>query len=268
MAFCALLSTKTQDRTSSASSTATPATEGDAAAGGGYPASREDEEDEKTSLVQTPPPTPPPQPCPPVRMPCRSQRGLHSDGASSPGLSLSPPGTPSTANSPMAEKLMKKTSQSRYRSPLPSPEEKLRNGEGKLRKEVKEVKEEKLREEVEEEQPRESCLGWWGSSKKKSKAKEDLDWNDFCCLRDNNNYRRFEPIKEDQPETEFDKDVAMLDLHSVLRHHAVEPSEALVNDILEWQARTAERTSSVSQKASASNSLSLKASTSKAVEEE
>jgi hypothetical protein len=130
----------------------------------------------------------------------------------------------------MAEKLMKKVSQNRHRPVLRQQKEDGSEREG----------EDKKHKDEAEESPRESCLGWWGSRRKRDgKAHDKFDWNDLCCLRHG---ERFEPIREDQPETEFDKDVAMLELHSVLRRHSVEPREALVNDILEWQVRSAERT--------------------------
>lgn len=241
MAFAGLLSAKTKERANSSSSTATPAS-ADAAAGGA--AGDHFDKDAETKILEVPP-----QPCPPVRMPVRSMRGFqsgcsspeHSPGASNRDQGLSPPGTPSNLDgSPALSKVSMKTSQSRNRSGLMP---------GRDAQKV---------DQAEADDSRSSCFSWWssgdGTAGQQRKAKENIDWKDFCCLRDTANYRRFEPILEDQPETEFDKDVMMLDLHSVLRHHAIEPNEALVNDIWEWQVRSAERTS-VGQKTPLSSAV-------------
>merc|ERR1719321_1699666 len=81
-------------------------------------------------------------------------------------------------------------------------------------------------------------FNWWPSSSSKHKSTGSLELNDFCCFRDPAMKRHVcEPIPEDEPETKFDRDVAILELNSVLRHHSIEPSESLVDDVLRWQLR-------------------------------
>lgn len=85
------------------------------------------------------------------------------------------------------------------------------------------------------------------------------DFSDYCCFRDGRPPRRGNnnssssnsggsnahaavaksqctSIREDRPETVFLRDVALLELRSLLRKHAVEPTDALVGDLLLWQA--------------------------------
>jgi len=213
MAFMALLGTKSlMEDAPSSCSTSTPS---EAAAADGEKGS--------SKRAQSAPPL---QPCLPTRMPCRT-RGLASPASSA---SSSCPGTPdfSSADSPKVKKISQRK--------LATLEEKAR---------------------MDREASNSSFFSWWTNSDssqdplgpppekpkkpKKLKEKSSLDWNDFCCLRDTGNYRRFEPILEDQPEASFDKDVAILELHSVLRHHKLDPTEALVKDMLQWQARSSER---------------------------
>lgn len=69
------------------------------------------------------------------------------------------------------------------------------------------------------------------------------DLADYCCFRDGR-YRRpaqCGAIREDRPQTKFDFDVMVIELHSVLRKHSIEPGDALVSDILQWQVRAVDR---------------------------
>jgi hypothetical protein len=47
-----------------------------------------------------------------------------------------------------------------------------------------------------------------------------------------------EAICEQEPQTVFEFDVAVLELHSLLRTHGIEPSDDLVSDLFRWQMRT------------------------------
>lgn len=83
---------------------------------------------------------------------------------------------------------------------------------------------------------------------KAKKARDSFDYGDYCCFRgsrerrsahDEARYRRraaCEAIREDGP-MEFDRDVAVLELRSLLWNHGLEPSEGLMGAILRWQAR-------------------------------
>jgi len=217
MAFCALLGTK---GLKDGDPPLTPAS-ADAAAGGGPSSGGRGGYKPQAQA--------PPQPQAPVRMPCKT-RGLHSEKSSS--AASSPPGTPSTAGSPGAlvgngHRLGRLNTLIRTSNRIGTPRRKEK--------------------EKEEEAQASSCFSWWSTDdngtegRRKHKAQFGLDWNDFCCLRDSGDYRHFEPIPEDKPETEFDKDVAMLELHSLLRHHAIEPKDTLVKDMLQWQTRTVDR---------------------------
>eukprot|EP00747_Dinoflagellata_sp_TGD_P215018 gnl/TRDRNA2_/TRDRNA2_87787_c0_seq2.p1 gnl/TRDRNA2_/TRDRNA2_87787_c0~~gnl/TRDRNA2_/TRDRNA2_87787_c0_seq2.p1 ORF type:complete len:295 (+),score=61.88 gnl/TRDRNA2_/TRDRNA2_87787_c0_seq2:107-991(+) len=79
----------------------------------------------------------------------------------------------------------------------------------------------------------------------RSKQLQDDKQGDYCCFRDPKTVSKrrgaCEAIREDRPQTAFDLDVMVLELHSVLRRHAIEPSEDLVNDVLKWQVRAAQR---------------------------
>lgn len=86
----------------------------------------------------------------------------------------------------------------------------------------------------------------------RKKSRDLSDYSGYCCFRDGRKPRRSsssnvapsstagatsspcEAIREDRPET-FSRDVALLELRSLLRSHAVEPSDALVGDLLRWQ---------------------------------
>lgn len=81
---------------------------------------------------------------------------------------------------------------------------------------------------------------------KVKKTPDSLDCGDYCCFRE---LRRgaCEAIREDRPQTTFDMDVADLELRSLLRQHEVEPSEALVRDLLWWHLRTTESLSATAR---------------------
>lgn len=222
-AFGALFSTKPPEEKSQISHTDSP----DAAAGGEV-SPREAVEEKKPSVSE------PPRPAPPSRMPCRT-RGLSSDAGSS--VSSPSPRTPLRPEADKSHRSSKKSAQSRYRAPVtPVPEEK------------------QAKEDQADVSSPFNFSSWWSSSdapkdgKRQAKAREGLLLNDFCCFRKDDPVSRksFEPIDEEKPET-FDKDVTMLELHSVLRRHGVNDmlsgtqNQALVNDMLKWQARTAER---------------------------
>jgi len=73
----------------------------------------------------------------------------------------------------------------------------------------------------------------------------ELGGNYNCCLsREGRRWHRgyhcssgvWESIREDGPQPAFDLDVEVLQLRSVLRLHAVEPTDALVCDLLRWRA--------------------------------
>mmetsp|Transcript_57582 Transcript_57582/g.166665 ORF Transcript_57582/g.166665 Transcript_57582/m.166665 type:complete len:299 (-) Transcript_57582:135-1031(-) len=79
------------------------------------------------------------------------------------------------------------------------------------------------------------------------------EYTGICCFRrDGRKPRRFgggvsqntsasshcAAIREDRPETTFSRDVTLLELRSLLRSHSVEPSDALVADLLRWQVVT------------------------------
>eukprot|EP00929_Paragymnodinium_shiwhaense_P110033 TRINITY_DN7671_c0_g2_i1.p1 TRINITY_DN7671_c0_g2~~TRINITY_DN7671_c0_g2_i1.p1 ORF type:complete len:320 (-),score=50.82 TRINITY_DN7671_c0_g2_i1:85-1044(-) len=70
----------------------------------------------------------------------------------------------------------------------------------------------------------------------RKEKRSKLEFSDYCCY---GRTRRStcESIMEDKPQMTFDYDVALLELRSVLRRHAIEPSDALVADLLRWQSR-------------------------------
>mmetsp|Transcript_98144 Transcript_98144/g.246084 ORF Transcript_98144/g.246084 Transcript_98144/m.246084 type:complete len:318 (-) Transcript_98144:126-1079(-) len=97
------------------------------------------------------------------------------------------------------------------------------------------------------------------------KVRDLSDFGGYCCFRDGRPPRRSNgsgtstsaatstagatsspcmAIREDRPETAFLRDVAVLELRSLLRRHAVEPSDALVRDLLQWQAAAVQRAQS------------------------
>lgn len=79
-------------------------------------------------------------------------------------------------------------------------------------------------------------------AKRASRARAFADKGGYntahCCLGREGRLQRsgWEAIREDQPQTAFDLDVASLELRSVLRRHSVEPSQALVGDLIQWFA--------------------------------
>lgn len=80
------------------------------------------------------------------------------------------------------------------------------------------------------------------------KQRDPSDYGGYCCFRESRHHRsRHEgrldgtasqcaAIREDRPETAFHRDVVLLELRSLLRRHAVEPTDSLVADLLRWQA--------------------------------
>merc|ERR1712137_725150 len=64
----------------------------------------------------------------------------------------------------------------------------------------------------------------------------------FCCFRESRISRgECETIDEDLPSTIFDCDLMVLELHSLLRGQRIEPSDTLVTQLLQWQARASKR---------------------------
>mmetsp|Transcript_69883 Transcript_69883/g.202790 ORF Transcript_69883/g.202790 Transcript_69883/m.202790 type:complete len:283 (-) Transcript_69883:191-1039(-) len=91
----------------------------------------------------------------------------------------------------------------------------------------------------------------------RKKSHELSDYSNYCCFRDGRKPRRngggggssasassaaatsspCAAIREEHPETTFPRDETLLELRSVLRSHSVEPSDALVGELLRWQAK-------------------------------
>lgn len=90
-------------------------------------------------------------------------------------------------------------------------------------------------------------------------SREPEDNSGYCCFRDARPKKErggrssgfvpgatasattspCEAIREDRPEMVFERDVALLELRSLLRRHSVEPCDVLVGDLLQWQVRRA-----------------------------
>mmetsp|Transcript_81363 Transcript_81363/g.226593 ORF Transcript_81363/g.226593 Transcript_81363/m.226593 type:complete len:284 (-) Transcript_81363:156-1007(-) len=76
------------------------------------------------------------------------------------------------------------------------------------------------------------------TAQKANVLRESVDLGDCCCFRDSRALRsKFGSIREDRPQMHFDDDVLALDLRSILRRNGVEPSDALVADVMSWRAR-------------------------------
>merc|ERR1712146_213371 len=73
---------------------------------------------------------------------------------------------------------------------------------------------------------------------KVKKSRESLDYGGYCCLREGWQGSTCEAIREDLPQTRFDDDVVALELRSLLRQYVIEPSDALIGDLLYWRETT------------------------------
>jgi len=77
---------------------------------------------------------------------------------------------------------------------------------------------------------------------RKSRKVKDSDCHAECCFRESRISRgECETINEDIPSTMFDCDLMVLELHSLLRSREIQPSDNLVTDLLQWQARASKR---------------------------
>lgn len=65
-------------------------------------------------------------------------------------------------------------------------------------------------------------------------SRESADYSNYCCFRERG---ICQAIQEHRPCTDFNSDVMVLELHSLFRRHAIEPSDELVSDMLKWQTR-------------------------------
>mmetsp|Transcript_115547 Transcript_115547/g.246920 ORF Transcript_115547/g.246920 Transcript_115547/m.246920 type:complete len:309 (+) Transcript_115547:230-1156(+) len=75
---------------------------------------------------------------------------------------------------------------------------------------------------------------------KVKKSRESVDYGGYCCLREGWQGSTCEAIREDLPQTRFDDDVVALELRSLLRRYVIEPSDALIGDLLHWRETTRE----------------------------
>lgn len=181
----------------------------------------------------------PPQPTPATRMPRRS-RGLDSESTSSIGsgssCASSLPGTPASVRqlppgagiSGAHAGVSDKSQAGWWAALLPSSLE----------------EDEKVARAAEPSSSSADYLRKAQAHKMRKTAKvRDSGYGDYCCFRDSHLIKTSKcgQIREDSEQTEFDDDVMVLKLKSILRRHGVEPGGALVGDLLDWQDQAVEQ---------------------------
>lgn len=91
--------------------------------------------------------------------------------------------------------------------------------------------------------------GFWGDAGtvgdrnvQRFRVRDLLDVSDYCCFRGDRD-RGLRPaglVREDRP-PDFSRSLLLLELKDLLRQHSIDPSEALLGDLIRWQVRSAQR---------------------------
>jgi len=182
----------------------------------------------------------PPQPALPMRMPRRS-RGLDSNAnsaCSSSTSSQTPPGTPASLSPESLRSL------NRFRGGMQPSKSNEDPWWGSISQQEQNNKAQVVGFSFPDEVSRKRHIAAAAAAAARLKAKQtrnSVDYSDYCCFRERG---ACQAIHEDRPYTDFDFDVMVLELHSLFRRHAIEPSDALVSDMLKWQARATEKVTS------------------------